>query len=100
MRHHHRHSGVPGDANLRKNGNFSQKSDILALRLGVSSAMSKYFHPLSVWRRVITHVFNDPEDGNIHFLKHANPLAHDSQRSFLRRGDDDPAVERYRLAKG
>src|SRR6266699_5080006 len=69
-RYHHRYASVTRFANLNKKGHFTQKSDILALRLSLPPAVSKDFNPLARRGGVITHVFHDSENGHVDLLKH------------------------------
>src|SRR5205814_465878 len=99
-RYHHRHASVARLANLNKNGHFTEKRDVLALRLSLPPAVSKDFSPFTRRGGVITHVFHDSEDGHVDLLKHGDAFAHDTQRRLLRRSYDHAAVQRHRLAKG
>src|SRR5260370_31409716 len=98
-RYHHWYASVARLANLDKKGHFTQKRDILALRLCPPTAVSKDFCPFARWGGVKTHIFHDAEDGHVDFLKHGDAFAHDTQRRLLRGSYDHAAVQRHRLAQ-
>ena len=69
-------------------------------RFRFAAPVAEQLDPISGGRRVVAHVLDQAENGHVHFVEHADAFADDTQRRFLRSGDNDTAIQRHGLAKG
>ena len=90
---------VTGFANFGEEGDFAEKGGVLTRGFGLAAAMAENFDAIPVGGGEVAHVFHQAQNGYIHFLKHGNTLADDTEGSFLRRTDDDATVKRLGLAE-
>src|SRR5262249_54985431 len=98
--HDYRNSPIAAFPDFGKDGNLSQKGNLLPRGFHSSATMPKDLDPFARWSGEVAHILNDAKDRHIDLLKHCDALAHHTERRFLRSGDDDAAVERDRLTKG
>src|ERR1051325_5045052 len=66
------HALIAAFADFGEEGDFAEETDVLALGFGASAAVAEDFDALAAGGGEIAHVFDDAEDGNIHFLKHGD----------------------------
>lgn len=86
-------SSVAGFARFGLKRNFAQKRDVEALRFFFSAVFSEKVIALAVVAVEVSHVFDEAKNRDVDFGKHGGRFACIDERHFLRRGDDDGAVE-------
>ena len=96
---HNRHSTVAAFADFGEDRDFAEERNVLPRSFLLAAAVAENFHALAVRRGEVAHVFHDAEDRHVHFAEHRDAFAHDAERRFLRRADDDAAIKRHGLAE-
>ena len=94
-----RHAVITAFADFRENWDLSEERHTLPAGFVLPATVAENFDALAAGRSEVAHVFHDAKDGHIDFFEHLDALADDAQRSFLRSGHDDAAVEWHGLAK-